>query len=153
VEDDKILFRFEYWEPEDDQWYVEWVWLTGEDIGDYRSSYDKVQVRPATEDEESLYDEAYEDGYAMAALLEFESNDNGITFRVEVGEDGNLAQGHKMFKCAICEVHKDFETEVATASEYFLTELRGDTLWHVCYSCTELGISVRDAVDEDNTSE
>jgi len=132
----RTLFRFEYYEPEDQATYVEWVWLKEEELKDYRSSYQTIKVRPATTDEEDLYEEAYADGYGVAAMMEFESTYDGVTFRVEMGEDGELnMDGKKMFECAICSKHKDFEDDVAMTAGLFLGELKDDKLWHVCYDC------------------
>ena len=111
--EERNLYRFEYYEPEDQCNYTYWVWLKDDEISDYRSSYGTVNVRPATSDEEDLYNEAYADGYGIAAMMEFESKYDGVTFRVELGEDGELnVDGKKMFECAVCGDHKDFEDEV-----------------------------------------
>lgn len=134
----RTLFRFEYYEPEDQQTYVEWVWLKEEELKDYRASYQTIKVRPATADESDLYDEAYADGYGVAAMMEFESQYDGVTFRVEMGEDGELDfNGKKMFQCGVCDKHKDFEDDVAMTAGLFLGEVKDDKLWHVCYDCAE----------------
>lgn len=136
--EERTLFRFEYYEPEDDATYIEWVWLKEEELRHYRSTYQTIKVRPATEDETDLYEEAYADGYGIAAMMEFESQYDGITFRVEVNKDGDLDfDGKKMFECAICEKHKDFEEEVGVAGGLYLGEVKDDKLWHVCYDCAE----------------
>lgn len=141
--DDKTLFRFEYFDEIDQQNYVDWVWLNPGEIADYKSNYQTIKVRPATADEENLYEEAYADGYGIAALMEFESKYDGITFRVELGEDGNLDfDSKKMFQCAMCDKHKDFETEVATANGLYLGEIKDDKLWHICYECAMVQIEV-----------
>ena len=134
----RILYRFEYYEPEDEQTYVDWVWLDARELNNYKSEYNTIKVRPATEDECDLYEEAYADGYGIAAMMEFESTYDGVTFRVEMGEDGELnMDGKKMFECAICSKHKDFEDDVAMTAGLFLGELKDDKLWHVCYDCAE----------------
>ena len=136
TEENRILYRFEYYEPEDNETYVDWVWLNPLELNDYRSGYTTIKVRPASEDECDLYEEAYADGYGIAAMMEFESSYDGITFRVEMGEDGELnMDGKKMFECAICSKHKDFEDDVAMTAGLFLGELKDDKLWHVCYDC------------------
>ena len=136
TEENQILYRFEYYEPEDNETYVDWVWLNPLELNDYRSGYTTIKVRPASEDECDLYEEAYADGYGIAAMMEFESSYDGITFRVEMGEDGELnMDGKKMFECAICSNHKDFEDDVAMTAGLFLGELKDDKLWHVCYDC------------------
>lgn len=137
------LYRVEYYEPEDNDTYIEWVWAEPMDFLDYRPGQD-ISYRKATTEETYLYEEAYEDGYGLAALIEYEHNYNGVTFRVEVGEDGNLVQGHKMFECAVCEKHKDFETEVGMVNSFFLTEMKNECLWHVCYECAMVTVEVEE---------
>lgn len=137
-EDNRILYRFEYYEPEDDETYVDWVWLDHAELNDYKSGYNTVKFRPATEDECDLYEEAYADGYGIAAVMEFQSKYDGVTFRVELDENGEIDfQSKKMFECAVCEKHKDFETEVGMAAGLYLGEVKDDKLWHVCYDCAE----------------
>jgi hypothetical protein len=151
-ETERFLYRFEYYEPEDNRTYVDWIWLTHEELKDHKSSYNEVKIRLATEDESDLYNEAYADGYGIAAMMEFESQYDGITFRVELGKDGQLdMNGKKMFECAICEKHKDFETEVGTAAGLYLGEVKNDKLWHVCYDCAENAAMLRaieDSIDD-----
>lgn len=145
----KHLYKFDYYEPMDDARYTDWVWLQPAEVKDYRSTYVDVAVRQATEDEEALYEEAYEDGYAIAMIMEMRSVDNGVTFRVEVTKDGEFDMGHKMFKCALCDKHKDFDEHAATAGAYYMTQLVDDVLWHVCEECVVLGEQV-DGVVLDN---
>ncbi len=149
------LYRFEHYEPLDEATYVDWVWLEPAEVPEYRSSDMGVKYRVATKDEEDLYNEAYADGYGVAAILEFESKDNGITFRVELNKDSEEFNYTKMFKCSTCGEHRDFETEVAMANGFYLTELKGkdnDILWHVCYECAMLQLEV-DWIDFDITEE
>ena len=134
----RSLYRFSYYEPEDDCNYVDWVWLKSEEVLNYRPDSLSLEYRPATKDETELYEEAYADGYGVAAILEFESSYDGVTFRVEIDEDGELdMNGAKMFQCGICDKHKDFDDEVAMTAGLFLGEVKDDKLWHVCYSCAE----------------
>lgn len=141
--ENRNLYRFQYYEPEDQCDYVEWVWLTDEELPSYRSSDENLRYRIASIEEQNLYDEAYADGYGVAAYMEFESKYDGITFRVELGEDGELDfNGKKMFECAVCTEHKDFDEEVAMANDLFLGVLKDDKLWHVCYDCGLLGSEI-----------
>lgn len=142
----KNLYKVDYYEPEDGRSYNDWVWLELHEVAEYRSEYKYVKVRRATEDEEELYEEAYEDGYSIAMVMEMRSVDNGVTFRVEIDGDGGLSAGHKMFKCAICDKHKDFDGGVAIVNGYYLTKLIEDVLWHVCYDCAALSAEI-DEVD------
>lgn len=140
--EERILYRAEYTDFDNSK-TVEWVWLSEDDIVDYRSSYNSVSLRLATEDETLLYDEAYADGYGIAAMLEFKSNYDGVTFRVELDENGNLNfEGAKMFECAVCSDHKDFDDEVAMANDLYLGVVKDDKLWHVCYGCAMLGTAI-----------
>jgi hypothetical protein len=142
--DGRILYRFEYYEPEDQQNYVDWIWLNPLELNNYKSEYNTIKVRPATDDESDLYEEAYADGYGMAAMMEFESQYDGVTFRLELGEDGNLKiDGTKMFQCAICEGHKDFDSEVGMTAGLYLGEVKDDKLWHVCYDCAENAVMMK----------
>ena len=137
-ENNQDLYRFEYVDPDNSQTYVEWVWLALEEVSLYKPDYPSVKYREATEDEVSLYEEAYSDGYGVAAMMEFEDSYDGVTFRVELGEDGELdMHGTKMFECAICGIHKDFEEEVGVAGGLYLGEVKDDKLWHVCYDCAQ----------------
>lgn len=150
----RTLFRFEYINDVDGETYVDWVWLHPGEIADYKSDMQTVKVRPATADEESLYDEAYADGYSIAALMEFESKYDGITFRLEL-PGGDLSaefKQTKMFECAICAKHKDFDTEVATANGLYLGEVKDDKLWHVCFECAMIEVEL-DGIEVDFTEE
>jgi hypothetical protein len=131
------LYRFEYWEPIYEENFVDWVWLKPEEIYSYKPSEGPVVFRKATPDECDLYNEAYADGYGIAAILEFESRYDGITFRVELDGDGNLTdiQGKKMFQCAVCDRHLDFEENVSSAGGMYLGAVRDGKLWHICYDC------------------
>lgn len=141
--ENRTLYRFQYWEPEDQCNYVEWVWLTDDEVDKYRSSDLNVTHRRATEEEKDLYNEAYADGYGIAAMMEFESTYDGVTFRVEMGKDGELDfNGKKMFECAVCANHKDFDDEVAMCNDLYLGVIKDDKLWHVCYDCGLLGTEI-----------
>lgn len=151
IEDDgqKHLYKVEYFEPDDNATYVDWVWLYLKEVNEYRSGYKFVKVRRATEDEENLYEEAYEDGYGVAMIMEMRSVDNGVTFRVQLDSDGDFDMSHKMFKCALCEKHKDFDDNAAMAGAYYITQLVEDVLWHVCQDCVILGEQVDGAAFDD----
>lgn len=155
--DGRILYRFEYYEPDDNETYVDWIWLDARELNNYKSEYQTIKVRPATEDETDLYEEAYADGYGVAAMLEFQSQYDGVTFRVEVNKDGELDfDGKKMFECAICEKHKDFAEEVGVAGGLYLGEVKDDKLWHVCYDCAEhvsMMSAIQDAMENDSDPE
>ena len=132
----RSLYKFEYYDPDDGESYTDWVWLADDEINGYKSGYSSIKMRPGTKDEEDLYNEAYADGYGIAALMEFEAQYDGITYRVELDESGSLDfQGTKMFECALCSKHKDFETEVAIANDFFLGTIKDKKLWHVCFDC------------------
>lgn len=152
--DNNNLYRFEYYEPLDEFTYVDWVWLEPQEVSNYKSSAVGVKYRKATSEEEELYNEAYADGYGIAAVMEFETKYDGVTFRVELGEDREDFTYTKMFQCSRCGNHKDFETDVATANGFYLTELKDnkDTLWHVCYDCAALQLEI-ERLDFDTTEE
>tara|TARA_B110000503_G_scaffold62879_1_gene99503 strand:+ start:2679 stop:3167 length:489 start_codon:yes stop_codon:yes gene_type:complete len=149
----RFLYRFEYYEPEDNDTYVDWVWLADDEVDEYRSGSVNTKMRRATEDESELYDEAYADGYGVAALLEFESRYDGVTFRVELNKDGDLDfEGKKMFQCSVCNAHKDFEDSVAMANGFFVATVLDDILWHVCYECAMISLEV-DGIEIEFTEE
>lgn len=128
----RSLYRFENYEPLDEQTYVNWIWLTDSEFMEYAEGGNDSH-RIATADEAELYNEAYADGYGMAAALEFESRYDGITFRVELDKED--FQYTKMFQCAICDRHLDFEENVSSAGSMYLGAIREDKLWHICYDC------------------
>ena len=138
------LYRFEYYEPLDEFTYVDWVWLEPHEVSDYRSSSPGVKYRKATSEEEELYNEAYADGYGIAAVMEFETKYDGVTFRVELDRGLEDFTYTKMFQCSMCSKHKDFEEEAATVNGFFLTELKDkkDVLWHVCRECADLKLQI-----------
>mgnify|MGYP006085343799 CR=1 FL=1 len=150
--ENRHLYRFEFYEPEDRDTYVEWVWLKTSEISGYRAEYTTLQFRPASRHESDLYEEAYEDGYSIAAMLEYEDKFDGVTFRIEVDDKGDLAQGRKMFQCSVCDKHKDFDDEVGAVNGFYLTELRGEVLWHICYECATIAV-VMEGLDIDITEE
>jgi hypothetical protein len=136
----RLLYRFEY--LEEGERYTNWVWLEPHEVSDYLANDQTiagVTVRKATAHEMELYDEAYNDGYDVAMVQEHQSAYNGLTFRLEVPEDGmdpTEFKSHKMFECGICLKHKDFEDHVGMADGFFISVAIEDTLWHVCYDCT-----------------
>ena len=139
------LYRFEYYEPLDDCSYVDWVWLEPQEVSEYRSSDVSVTYRVATKDEQDLYNEAYSDGYGVAVALEFESNYNGVTYRVEISDNKEDFISTKVFECGTCGERRDFETEVAMANGFYLTDLKGkdsNILWHICYECAMLQLEI-----------
>jgi hypothetical protein len=140
MNENRALYRLEYYEPFDENTYVQWVWLKDDEVEDYLlSCSDTINFRKATEAESELYNEAYADGYSVAALIEFESQYDGITFRVDFDEAGSLTnmQGKKMFQCAVCDRHQDFDENVATAGGMYLGAIRDEKLWHICYDCAQ----------------
>jgi hypothetical protein len=151
--DHTSLFRFEYFESEDNATYVNWLWLKEkEELSSHPATYKHIKIRAATEEEQELYEEAYADGYGIAALLEFESRNDGVTFRVELDKAGELSQGRKMFQCSVCDKHKDFDDEVGAVNGFYLTELRGESLWHICYDCATIAV-VMEGLDIGTTEE
>ena len=132
----RSLYRFEHYESLDDEVYVDWVWLKPDEVVPYVAE-EETSFRIATKDEENLYNEAYADGYGIAALIEYEAAYDGITFRVDI-DDGKLDfTSKKMFQCAVCNRHLDFEENVACAGGMYLGALRDDKLWHICYDCAQ----------------
>ena len=140
--DDISLYRFEY--LEEDIRVIDWLWLTEAELERYLENFKDASAlvyRVATSEEEELYDEAYRDGYEVAAIQEIMKSDNGITFRLDnIGEE--TLETTKMFECGICGEHKDFDSDVATANGFYVSISKEDILWHVCFQCTMLELSV-----------
>lgn len=133
----RSLYRFEYYEPANGEFYIDWLWLEDSEVLPYATDNDAI-FRPATKDEEGLYNEAYADGYAASAIAEFSSTYDGITYSVEF--NNSLESGFstkKVFQCAICDNHLDFEEKVACAGGMYLGAIRDDKLWHVCHDCAQ----------------
>lgn len=130
-QEEKFLYRFEYYDTEDNDLIVQWLWLEEIQVFDFIKETG-AEVRKATKDEENLYNEAYFEGYAKSAISEYD----GITFAVQFDGDGNLdMNGKKMFQCCICDRHLDFEENVSSAGGMYLGAIRDDKLWHICYDC------------------
>lgn len=152
TKDNVNLFRFEYLDEEVRR--VDWVWLTPTELHSYMDDQPRTSAviyRQASTEEEELYDEAYNDGYGVAMIQEALENDNGVTFRMNAFGEG-IAKSFdttKMFKCAMCNKHKDFDTEVASTGGMYLTKLVNDILWHVCAECVSLQAQIEDIHIED----
>jgi hypothetical protein len=133
------LYRFEYLQEEIA--VIEWVWLKSGEANSYFDNHwsmiTGVSFRVASQDEEDLYNEAFNDGYMLATVEENRQNDNGITFRLNSFTEEGM-DTTKMFECVRCNKHKDFEGEVAMVNGLYLSEAKEDILWHVCYDCVML---------------
>lgn len=139
------LHRFEY--IEEGLRLVDWVWLEDEEVDEYLQNRAEASAglvhRVASAEEMELYDEAYQDGYGVAMVTESSENYNGVTFRLDgFDSEGLEIETTKMFECAICGEHKDFDTNVAMANGFYLSIEKKDILWHACYDCTVLELSV-----------
>lgn len=137
--EDVILYRMEY--LDNGVRIVDWLWLTELELDSRLEDLAQVAgliYRAATSEEEELYDEAYRDGYEVAYISEIHDRYDGITFRVDKfdAENGDL-QTTKMFECASCEKHRDFENEVGMSSGMYLAAIKNDKLWHLCYECAQ----------------
>jgi len=135
---------------------VDWLWLTEYELENYledRAQAAGLIYRAATSEEEELYDEAYRDGYEVAALTGVENAYDGITFRMDgIDEDGDI-KTTKMFQCAECDRNLDFNEEVGTSGEMFLGVLKDDKLWHICYGCAMLQMEIQNIEVELKTEE
>lgn len=144
TEDARRLYKLEY--VDEGTTYSEWLWIDRKEITAVLNSYNKASIRIATEEETEIYEEAYRDGYDTSSVLEYEARYDGVSFRIEVDEYGELLEeGKKMFQCAVCDEHKDFLDEVATASGFYVAMSKNHVLWHVCFTCAFNGL---DRLDE-----
>ena len=137
------LFRFSYWEEPTSPPVIDWVFgHTKRDIEKYARSYQEIafhyEYRKATEDEAMAYDEGFSEATALADATSRMQNWNGVTFKIEkFTEDG--IETTKIFECAKCGKHKEFEAEAASIGEYFICtpspRKDNESLWHVCRGC------------------
>lgn len=137
------LFRFEYLSLGDR--VVDWVWLTGEEEAkDYLtgdSHISGVVYREATEDEEELYDEAFNDGLGLGQAEARMESYNGVVYQLNSlkfdDTDGELAiDSTKVFTCGDCdESLLEFETRAVTTGEYYVAKEKEGVLWYVCSQC------------------
>lgn len=131
------LYKVTY--VDDNANYSNWTWMTIEEASDVANLPTLGEIesfREATTEETELYDDAYNDGYGIATIEEFQSCNNGVTFCLNFD---NATEGmfttKKMFECGICGEDKDFESGVASANGLFLSVNVDDMLWHVCFNC------------------
>jgi len=132
------LYKFETLE-EDGFNRVDWIWIDEAELTDHLNS--GTIYREATEEEVYLYEEAFSYGKMLGTVETSYLNHNGVMFRVD-GLGGDYLQDGlktvKVFTCARCENPKEFDSEVATSHGLYLTELKDNVLWHVCYDCVML---------------
>lgn len=146
------LYKFETIE-EDGYNRVDWLWIDDEELTEYLSS--GTIYRKATEEEVYLYEEAFSYGKMLGTVETSYLNHNGVMFRVDGLGGDDLLDGIKtvkVFTCARCENPKDFDSEVATVRGLYLTELKDDVLWHVCYDCVMLQTEI-ESIELDPTEE
>jgi len=146
------LYKFETIE-EDGYNRVDWLWIDDEELTEHLSS--GTIYREATEEEVYLYEEAFSYGKMLGTVETSYLNHNGVMFRVDGLGGDDLLDGIKtvkVFTCARCENPKDFDSEVATVRGLYLTELKDDVLWHVCYDCVMLQTEI-ESIELDPTEE
>lgn len=124
---------------------MDWVWLTGEEEAkDYLtvdSGVSGVIHREATQDEEELYDEAFNDGLGLGQAEGRMENYNGVAYRLnsmkfDEDSDGLGIDTTKVFKCGDCgEESLEHEIKAATTGEYYIAKERDGVLWYVCFDC------------------
>lgn len=137
------LYRFTYWEEPTSPPSVEWVFGGSDrDMEKHGSMYKDMafhyEYRRATPDESAAYDEGFTEASALADATSRMQNWNGVTFRIDRFTEDNL-ETTKIFECAKCGKHKEFEAEAATIGEYYICtpspRERNESLWHVCREC------------------
>jgi len=146
------LYKFETIE-EDGFNRVDWIWIDEAELADHLSS--GTIYREATEEEVYLYEEAFSYGKMLGTVETSYLNHNGVMFRVDgLGGDDLLddIKTVKVFTCARCENPKEFDSDVATVAGLYLTELKDDVLWHVCYDCVMLQTEI-ESIELDPTEE
>ncbi len=146
------LYKFETLE-EDGFNRVDWIWIDEAELAGHLSS--GTIYREATEEEVYLYEEAFSYGKMIGTVESSYLNHNGVMFRVDgLGGDDSLdgLKTVKVFTCARCENPKEFDSEVATSHGLYLTELKDNVLWHVCYDCVMLQTEI-ESIELDSTEE
>lgn len=137
--DEKSLRLYKITYVDEEVRYSNWTWLSIEearDVANFPTLGELESFREATTEEAELYDDAYNDGYGIATIQEFQSCNNGVTFRINMEDtSGDSFTTTKMFECGICGEHKDFEGGVASANGLYLSVDLDDMLWHVCFNC------------------
>lgn len=137
------LYRFEYLSLGDR--VVDWVWLSGEDEAkEYLTAQldvSGVVYREATEDEDELYDEAFNDGLGLGQAEARMESYNGVAYRLNsvnldaIDEDFKL-DTTKVFTCGECgESQLEFETKAVTTGKYYVAKEKDGVLWHICFDC------------------
>lgn len=132
------LYKFETIE-EDGFNRVDWSWIDEAELTDHLSS--GTIYREATEEEIYLYEEAFSYGKMLGTVESSYLNHNGVVFRIDGLGEGSLEgdlKTVKVFTCARCDNQKEFDSDVATSHGMYLTELKDNVLWHVCYDCVML---------------
>jgi hypothetical protein len=137
------LFRFEYLSLGDR--VVDWVWLTGdEEAKEYltgESHISGVMYREATEDEEELYDEAFDDGLGLGQAEARRENHNGVAYQLNSmnlnpNDESFGMDVTRIFTCGDCgESLLEFELRAATTGEYYIAKEIEGVLWYVCSEC------------------
>jgi hypothetical protein len=137
------LYRFEYLTLGDRT--NDWVWLTGEEEAkDYLTGEDDVSgvvYREATNDEEELYDEAFNDGQGIGKAEGRMESYNGVSYQLNAinldPDDENFGlQTTKVFTCGDCnESLLEFELRATTTGDYYVAREKEGVLWYVCSSC------------------
>lgn len=139
TDDNSTLYKFETLE-EDGFNRVDWIWVGEGELANYLSS--GTIYREATEEEVYLYEEAFSYGKMLGTVETSYLNHNGVVFRIDgLGDFSEEEEGLKtvkVFTCSRCENPKEFDSDVATVNGLYLTELKDDVLWHVCYDCVVL---------------
>ena len=124
---------------------VDWVWLTGEEEAkDYLTAEPHVSGvihRAATQDEEELYDEAFNDGLGLGQAEARMESYNGVAYQLNSFGPRSLDESFKLdttkvFTCGECgESSLEFEMKAVTTGDYYVAKEKDGVLWHICFDC------------------
>jgi len=140
--DGTSLFHIEVIDEDGDHW-VDWTWATSESDAVKNSEYGGkiiLEVRPATEDETSAWEEGFSEAVGVGLTEERMANWNGVVYSVE---SFSPLRTKEMFTCGVCEQNLVME-QASKLGNFYLSirtpkeeQLNKTVLWHVCRKCAQ----------------
>jgi hypothetical protein len=127
-------------EKSDIETFVDWVYAKDEfEVLDHGSVYENkisFNIRLATIDEASAYEDGFIEGRMLAQASERMMNWDGVGYRLD---SFNPMITVKTFICGICDGSYDF-TNAAMHKDFFLMMEKdngtAETNWHICKGCS-----------------
>jgi hypothetical protein len=134
------LFCIELIDEDGDRW-VEWEWASNEQevLSVDRFGSLLSEVRLATEDEVSAWDNGYSESMGAGLAEERIDNWNGVAYKIT---SISPLISTKVFTCGICQDEYEFG-KASTIGNFYLSvrtpkeeQLNKAVLWHVCVECS-----------------